>query len=471
VTRREEPARAAAGKPALLARMVHQQFTAPRIDELLNLVAGSELVRDPGSDAAVNVREIRRDYDRAGKLPPKLVEEMTRTAVLSERAWIESRQKSDYTLFKPWLQKTVELQRRKAECLGHDGEPYDPLLDGYEPEEKTANLRQVFESLRAPLVELVQRVVHSGRVVPIEILHRKYPPEAQATLAREAAERIGFDFRAGRLDVTVHPFCSGIGPGDTRLTTRYDPEYFTDAFSGVVHEAGHGMYDQGLPAQHWGTPLGDTGSLGIHESQSRLWQIMVGQSRGFWRFFFPRAKELFSEALHDVDFDQWYAAINHVRPSLIRTESDAATYNLHILLRFEMELALIGGELEAADVPAAWNEKMRHYLGIEPPDDARGCLQDIHWSDGAFGYFPTYTLGNLYAAQFMERARDDLGDLEEQFARGEFAPLLAWLREHIHRHGRRYPAAQLVQRITGAPLSPQPLLRFLTQQAREVYGV
>jgi carboxypeptidase Taq len=255
------------------------------------------------------------------------------------------------------------------------------------------------------------------------------------------------------------------------MTTRYDEAYFGDAFFGVLHETGHGLYDQGLDPAHYGTPRGEAVSLGIHESQSRMWENLVGRSKAFWRFFFPKAKQMFSESLADVDLDRWYFAINDVRPSLIRTESDEVTYNLHIMLRFELEQVLLSGDLKAADLPGVWNQKMKDYLGVAPPDDTRGCLQDIHWSDGAFGYFPTYTLGNLYAAQFFEQARKDLGDLDAQFAKGEFAPLLEWLRKNIHRHGQKYTATELAQRVTGKPLEAAPLLSHLSHKAAELYGI
>jgi carboxypeptidase Taq len=255
------------------------------------------------------------------------------------------------------------------------------------------------------------------------------------------------------------------------MTTRYDEKYFGDAFFGVLHESGHGLYEQGLPAEHFGTPRGRAVSLGIHESQSRLWENFVGRGRAFWRYFLPKARSAFPEALNGVGDDEWYFAVNDVRPSLIRTEADEATYNLHVLLRFELEQAMLRDELKVDDVPAAWNERMRKYLGLTPPDDARGCLQDIHWSGGSLGYFPTYTLGNLYAAQFFERARADLGDLDAMFARGEFAPLLGWLRQNIHRHGMRYRGPELVKRVTGKELSAEPLLRHLRGKTAELYGV
>ena len=460
-----------AAQMSLLAKLAHAQLTSPRVGGLLDASA-ARLPKDLDSDAAVNVREARRNYDRARKLPPALVEEMARTAVLAQHAWADARKKNDYPAFRPWLEKTVALKRQEADCVGYaSGNRYDALLDEYEPGETAANAKRTFDALRGPLVELVRKITESGKQAPLEILQRHYPAAAQKRLATDAAAAVGFDFHAGRLDVSAHPFCTGLGPGDTRMTTRYDEDYFGDAFFGVLHETGHGLYDQGLPAEHFGTPLGEAVSLGIHESQSRMWENLVGRGRPFWRHFMPKARALFGATLAGVSDDDWYFAVNDVRPSLIRTEADEATYNLHVMLRFELEQAMLSGEVGAADVPAAWNQKMRDYLGLTPPDDAQGCLQDIHWSGGAIGYFPTYTLGNLYAAQFFERAGQDVGDLDAMFARGEFRPLLDWLRKNVHTHGKRHLPRDLARRVTGKDLSPEPLLRHLRAKATELYGV
>jgi carboxypeptidase Taq len=424
------------------------------------------------ADESVNVREAKRTYERQRKLPSSLVEALTKTAVLGQQAWAEARSKSDYSLFRPWLEKTLDLKRQEADCVGSaSGERYDALLDEYEPGETAAGILRTFSALRPPLVELVKSIGESKRQAPVEILARHYPAAAQERLAREAAAAVGFDFEGGRLDTSVHPFCTTLGPGDTRMTTRYDEHNFGDAFFSVLHETGHALYGQGLPAEHFGTPRGEYVSLGIHESQSRLWENLVGRSRSFWRWAMPKARAAFPEALAGVSDDDWYFANNDVRPSLIRTDADEATYNLHVMLRFELEQALLNGDVSPADLPAAWNAAMRDYLGLTPPDDARGCLQDIHWSGGAIGYFPTYTLGNLYAAQFFEAARRDLGDLDAQFAAGEFKPLLDWLRRNVHVHGKRYSGPQLAERATGAPLSAEPLLRHLRGKAKELYAV
>jgi carboxypeptidase Taq len=460
-----------ANQSSLIARLAHEQFTSPRIGEQLKELESLALAKDPHSDAGANLRELRREYDRKTKLPASLVEELSRTEVLAQQAWIEARKNANHKTFQPWLEKILKLKRQEADCIGYKTSPYDALLDPYEPYETVVGLNQVFEDLRAPLIDLIQRVMSSGRVAPMEILERHYPAAQQEKLSREAAARVGFNFDAGRLDTSVHPFCSSIGPGDTRMTTRFDESLFGDAFFSVLHETGHALYEQGLPSEHWGTPLGHSISLGIHESQSRLWENFVARSKSFWSFFLPRTKELFPDQLKDVHLDQWYFAINDIRPSFIRTDSDEATYNLHILIRYELEQAMLTGDLTPADIPAAWNEKMKKYLGLIPPDDAKGCLQDIHWSGGAIGYFPTYTLGNLYAAQFFDQAKKDIGDLDALFAQGNFSPLLDWLRKNIHQHGRRYTARELVQRVTGKPLSARPLLNHLNAKAAELYGV
>jgi carboxypeptidase Taq len=456
---------------ALLARMSHELFTAPRIGELLQEVENSDLFKDKDSAEAANVREIRRHYNRAVKLPKELVEELARVATRAQQVWQEARQANDFRAFQPWLEKIVALKQQEANAIGYRGAAYDALLDEYEPGATTAEIAGVFAALRADLVPLVAGIMASGRQPPRDILSREYPTDHQAAFGHDAAAAIGFDFEAGRLDVTTHPFCSGMGPGDCRITTRYHVHHFNDAFFGILHEAGHGIYEQGLDPEHFGTPLGSAASLGIHESQSRLWENQVGRSRAFWEFFFPRAQQAFPAALTDVRLDDFVFAINDVRPSFIRVEADEATYNMHIILRFELEQALVSGDLKPADVPAAWQEKFQQSFQLTPPTDALGCLQDIHWSMGGIGYFPTYTLGNLYAAQFMEQARQDLGDLEADFRQGQFGRLRGWLNVKIHRPGQRYQAPELCRRVTGRALSHQPLLSYLRKKYAPLYGI
>jgi carboxypeptidase Taq len=459
---------------AFLAALSHQKFTDPKVGELLAAVEGSDLVNDPDSPEAANVREIRRGFDRATKLPQSLVEELARVTTQAQQAWEQAKKGSDFPAFRPWLEKVVTLKRQEADAVGWTGHPYNALVDEYEPGTTAAELTELFAGLTAELAPLVKAITTSPTQPDRSVLQREFPPDRQRVFAEAAAAAFGFDFAAGRLDTTAHPFCSGLGPGDCRITTRYNPRFFSEAFFGVLHETGHALYEQNLPAEHFGTPLGSACSLGIHESQSRLWENQVGRGRPFWDHFFPRLKQTFPTALHGVSPDTFYFAVNDVRPSLIRVEADEATYNLHIALRFEIELALLSGDLTVADLPGAWNDRFQGLFGLDVPDDARGCLQDIHWSFGGLGYFPTYTLGNLYAAQFMEAARESCGGAETphaDFRRGEFDRLRQWLAANIYRHGQRFRAGELCRRATGRPLSPGPFLTHLREKFGPLYGV
>jgi len=458
-----------ANQLALLAGLAHDRAVSPRLEELL-----AQLEQHGGDDddsiPAANIREARRNYQRATRLSRQLVEELSRVSTLAQQAWVDARAQNDFPAFLPWLEKMIALKREEADSLGSpSGIRYDALLDDYEPGATVAQIQSVFDPLRSELVQLVSAIQESGIRPDISILERSYPIELQKQLSLDAARAIGFDFESGRLDIAAHPFCSGIGPGDCRLTTRYDEHHFSGSFFGTLHEAGHGIYEQGLLPDAFGLGCGEACSLGIHESQSRLWENLVGRSRPFWEHFYPLVQSKFSAALGTVDLDQFYQVINDVRPSWIRVEADEVTYNLHIMLRFEIEQALIAGELQAADVPGAWNEMFTRYFGMTPPDNRRGCLQDVHWSAGLFGYFPTYSLGNMYASQFFEKAAADLGDLSELFRRGEFHSLRDWLRTHIHIHGKRYHAPALVEKVTGNPLSSAPLLRHLKTKFGALY--
>ena len=456
----------------LLAGLAHERSTSPRIGELLSELEQSGDLGEADGDRAVNIREARRTYDRQTKLPRRLVEELSRTTTLSQQAWIVAREESDFAAFLPWLEKMIGLKREEAEAVGYgQGIPYDALLDDYEPGMTAAEVERVFTPLRDELVPLVAAIQSSSRRPKVEILSRHYPKTPQIVLAEGASKAIGFDFEAGRVDESAHPFCSGFGPGDCRLTTRYNDHHFNSAFFGVMHESGHGIYDQGLRGDSFGLGIGQATSLGIHESQSRLWENFIGRSLSFWKYLFPTAQIAFPRALGDVSLEEFYFAVNDVRPSLIRVEADEVTYNLHIMLRFEIEKNLVSGALKPADVPAAWNDKVQSDFGLTVPNDANGCLQDIHWSAGLLGYFPTYALGNMYAAQFFNAARRDLGNLEELCARGQFKPLKAWLNEKIHQHGKRFPAKRLVEIVTGETLSHRPLTAHLKSKYSELYGL
>lgn len=462
-----------AKQSALLAEMVHERLTSPRLGELL-ANAETELSKDDHpSDSRVVVREFRRDYERAVRLPSSLVAQIAHTTSLAQAAWVEARKNNHFATFAPWLNKILDLKRQEASCLQSSSKNlYDALLEGYEPGETVVSLNQIFSELKPRLVALIQRIAGSHRKAPVHLLHRKYPTSLQEKLAREVATLIGFDEQGGRIDVSVHPFCSGIAPGDTRITTRYDEHFFNDAFFGTLHETGHALYEQQLPkCAHFGTPLAEPAGLGIHESQSRLWENFIGRSRAFWSFLYPQMQVTFAPQLNDTTLDDWLFAVNQIRPSFIRTEADEATYNLHILLRFELEQQLINDELSVADIPAVWNERFKAYLGLKVPDDTQGCLQDVHWSAGLIGYFPTYALGNMYAAQFFAAAQQSIPDLDYLIRQGKFKPLLEWLRDNIHAHGRRFTGRQLVKQVTGKDLSPSDLLNYLENKAREYYEV
>ncbi|MDP8240803.1 MAG: carboxypeptidase M32 [Candidatus Hatepunaea meridiana] len=453
-----------------LAGVAHQKRTDSRIGSLLQDLDAKNIDRNDTTVVAVNLREWWREYNKSVKLPQELVEERSRTAVEAQAVWIEARSKNDFAMFKPWLQKTVDLCLRTAEYLGYENEPYDAMLDDYEPGASTENTAETLTKLCAELVPLIKAIGEAPRQPDTSILKRNYPIEAQRSLVSEIARSIGYSFDSGRLDETTHPFCSGLGPSDARITTRYDENFINSALFGVIHEAGHGIYEQNQPKEHYGSPMGDFVSLGIHESQSRMWENVVGRSNAFWEYWYPKAQEYFPH-LQDVSLDDFHFAINAVSPSYIRVEADEITYNLHIMLRFELERAMSRGELKVDDVPAAWNEKFKEYLGIDLPDDTNGCLQDIHWSGGDMGYFPTYSLGNLYAAQMYEKALDDLGDLDADFRVGNFLRLKDWLTENVHKHGKRYNSSDLIRTITGKSLSAEPLVKYLKSKFEQLYNL
>jgi carboxypeptidase Taq len=454
----------------LLARLIHERQTDPRVGEHLGQVDGSALVADPESPEAVNLREWRRTFERLTRIPQELAVALAQAGAEGQTAWEETRPQNDWPRFQPFLERLVDLSRQEAEALGYTTEPYDALLDGYEVGETAAGLESLFATLRKFLVGLLDAIRGSSFVPDEAVVHRLYPRALQEQFCREAVTRIGYDFTAGRLDPTAHPFSTGLGPGDVRITTRYDEHFFNSAFFGTMHEAGHALYSQGLPPEHWGTPRGDDVSLGIHESQSRMWENLVGRSLGFWKSFFPRAQELFP-ALRDVALEDFHCAVNRVAPSLIRVEADEVTYNLHIICRFELERSLINGGLEVRDLPEAWNAKMQEYLGLTPPDNRDGVMQDVHWSAGLFGYFPTYSLGNIYAAQFFARANEEVGGLEERFARGEFETFLQWLRDNIHSQGCRYRPLDLVRRVTGEERNSRFLQEYLARKFKDLCGL
>jgi len=471
----------------LIARLHHEAITSPRLGDLLAACeADRELTADP--IIAADLREMRRDYTRATKLSSDLVAELAKVTSQAQEVWKEARSRpmgsaglgksGDFAMFLPSLERVMELTRRKAECYGFasGGELYDALIDEYEPGATACMIEQTFTPLRDRLSGLVKSLSSSHRKPDESVLRERIDPARQHEFGQQVLRAMGFDFNAGRLDTTTHPFCSGMAPGDTRLTTRYRDETFTDALYGSMHEAGHGLYELGLPKQQliaglpaFGRPLASSISLGIHESQSRMWENFVGRSREFWEWCLPIAQRTLGGSLTSRSVDDLYHAVNTARPSLIRVEADEATYNLHVMLRFELERGLISGDLPVKDLPGEWNARVKSYLGLEVPDDRRGVLQDVHWSFGLIGYFPTYTLGNLYAAQFWETINQQIPDLKAQMQRGDFLPLKTWLNTNIHTHGRRYHAGELCQNLTGKPLSADPLMRHLEGKLRPIY--
>lgn len=458
---------------AQLARMLHERGTAPRIGELLEACeSDDDLMSDPVSDAAVNVRDIRRSYDRSVKLPGELVTAMALQRSVSQHSWAEARKENNFSKFEPNLRKSLDLARQAAGHYGwpDDGEEWDALAEGFEPGMTAASVSEVFTPLRERLVALLGELMATGRGPSNKFNELILPIDKQESFVRLIADQIGFDFNRGRLDVSTHPFCGGSHCNDVRMTTRFRDTDFNDAIGSTMHESGHGIYNQGLPPEYMGTPVGSPAGLAVHESQSRMWENQVGRSEAFWKWAYPKMTAHFGDALNELTFDEAYGGANRVAPSLIRVEADEATYNMHIMIRFEIERMLLNGSLDVADLPDAWNQKYRDYLDVEVPDDQNGCLQDIHWSMGAFGYFPTYTLGNLYCAQFFEAALEAIPDLYEQFARGEFGALKTWLNENIHAHGSRYRAPELCVKVTGKPLSADPLLRHLESKLRPLYG-
>ncbi|MEM7699054.1 MAG: carboxypeptidase M32 [Verrucomicrobiota bacterium] len=434
---------------------LHERFTTKQVGDW---ISEAELEVETAVEKAA-VREWRHRYDRATRLPKRLVEEISSTQTLAKAAWANAREKSDFSAFAPTLERLVALTREKAELFGYEDELYDALVDEFERGSSTAKLRETLGELRTRLIPVVEAATRREKFDATR-LSGHYPIAAQQAFNREVAESIGFEFDAGRIDTAVHPFCSGMGPRDVRLTTRYDEQDFRSSLFGVLHEAGHGLYEQGLAPELRSTPVGHAVSLGVHESQSRLWENHVGRSRAFWEKWLPQAVNYFPN-LESMSLDDMVEAVNQAELSYIRVESDEVTYDLHILLRFEMEQAIFAGDLAIKDVPGEWNRRFEEYFGLPVDRDANGCLQDIHWSMGIFGYFPTYSLGNLNAAHLAKAAREQDSAVAEGFETGDFLPLLGWMREKIHQVGSEYLPDELVERAAGTPVTANALIEHL----------
>lgn len=459
-----------------LQGIAHQKFVSPEIERLLAtwVDPDSGAIRESPGDgwdepSRSLLREVWRDYSRAKKLPSDFVMRLSRECSLAQQVWAEAKEHRSFSQFLPNLRTVLSLKREEAEYLGYRDSPYNALLDVYEPGSTIAALRPLFAQIKGRLVPLLKKIQQSSVQIDDDMLFHTFDQARQLEFGRMVLIAMGYDFERGRLDLSAHPFTTSFHPTDVRVTTRVHEHDLQSCLFSCIHEGGHGLYDQGLNPSHFGTPLGDSVSLGIHESQSRMWENCVGRSRPFWSFFYPMLQQTFHHQLRTLDVEQFYSAINRVKPSLIRVEADELTYNLHIMLRFEIEQDLIEGRTRPENLPGIWNQKMEEYLGIVPSNDAEGVLQDVHWSFGAFGYFPTYTLGNLYSVQFYEQAKLEIPHLEDEIAAGHLMVLRRWLGQKIHRWGRMFTPDHLSRRVTGKSLDPEPFLTYVEKKYGELY--
>jgi carboxypeptidase Taq len=453
-----------ARQKAELSGVIHERLTSKGMGRLIRALRKQEL----SADGAVILRETERKWRRASSIPGDLVREVAHTQSMAIEAWAKARQNSQFKVLKPWLGRMISLKQREAEYVGYRAVPYDALLDDFEPGMRSKDLDAIFSRLKAKLVPMAIKLLEEPQPAPIKPSGR-CPLEGQRAFIMQLCTSMGFDMGRGRIDASQHPFTMGAG-NDVRITVRYDecdPLYATMP---ALHETGHALYEQGFLEKYYGTPLADAVSAGIHESQSRLWENMVGRGMPFWSFHYPALRKAFP-GMGKISLPDFYRGMNAVRRSFIRTESDEVTYNLHIMLRYDVESAVLAGKLKVGEIPSYWNERFEEYLGITVPDDARGCLQDIHWAIGSFGYFPTYALGNLYAAQFWAAARRRVPGLEKCIASGDTGPLLGWLRKNVHRHGKRYEAAELMEKATGKKLSEDYFIGYVKEKYGPIYGI
>jgi carboxypeptidase Taq len=451
-----------------LGKLSHQIFTSDEVGKLLEELGSDAAGLSPDDEAVVRVA--KRDYDKNTRVPPAFITEMAMVSTRGHEAWVEARSKSNFSIFQPHLEKIVDMVRQYVSFFPPADHPYDTLLDDYEPGMKTADVQSIFNGLRSKQVELLKQIA-SAKQVKDSFLHKRYDEKKLWDFGVDVVAKFGYDWKRGRQDKAAHPFETSFSVNDVRITTRFEQNNpFANLF-GTMHESGHAMYEQGISLAYERTPLQHGTSLAVHESQSRMWENLVGRSKPFWKYFYPRLRKLFPSQLGNVDLKTFYKGINKVEPSLIRVNADEATYNLHIMLRLELEIAMVEGKVAIKDLPEIWNARMKDYLGVVPPNDALGVLQDIHWSGGMIGYFSTYALGNLVSAQLWEKINRDLPDLDEQISKGKFESLLGWLHENIHQHGRKYDPQVLVQKVTGSKITPEPYVRYLTNKYTEIYGL
>jgi carboxypeptidase Taq len=455
---------------ATISRLAHLKFTSDEVGRLLEDLQPTVGQIDPDSDEARLVKITKREYQKLTKVPAEMVVEFAQLTTTANQVWEAAREENDFPKFQPYLEKIVDWRQRYAKLFAPYDHIYDPLLDDFEPGMKTAEVKEIFNIIRPQQVSLIQAISEHPQVDD-SFLHRPYDEQKQWDFGIEVASKFGYDWNRGRQDKSIHPFTTNFGIDDVRITTRFLPDYVSSAMFSTMHEAGHGLYELGIDPALARTPLASGASLALHESQSRMWENLVGRSLPFWEHFYPSLKEYFPNQLADVGLEAFYRGINKVEPSLIRVEADEATYNLHIMLRLELEIALMEGSLEVKDLPEAWNSRMEDYLGLTPPDDTSGVLQDVHWSGGMIGYFSTYALGNLVSVQLWERINKDITDLDEQIRKGEFSTLLEWLRENIHRHGAKFEPQEMVERITGTKIDPVPYMNYLKTKFGEIYDL
>ncbi len=461
---------ARADQLATLEELMHRTMTDEAISRLLEELAPYETGLDYDSHEASLIRMARRQYEKRVRVPAELVGEIERTAALGHAAWVEARQQNNFARFQPLLEKMLDLKIQWAECFQPYATIYDPLLDYYDPGITREQIRAVFDGLRPPLVELVHAISANTDAVDDSPVRRRCEPEAQLAFSRQVAETLGYDFERGRLDLSAHPFTIPISRLDVRITTRIDPDFLPGCLMSVIHETGHALYEQNFAPELYRTILVTDASMSIHESQSRFYENILGRSRAFSRYLLPRLQAALPQ-FGDVNAEALYRAMNKSQPSLIRTEADEVTYGLHIMLRFELEDDLLHGRVKVADLPQTWNERMEAYLGLIPPTDSDGVLQDIHWSQGYIGYFPDYLLGSIFAVQLWEALQQDIPDAEQQFEAGQFEPIGSWLREKVHKHGVKFTLPELAERVTGGPLDWQPYMAYLQAKYGELYGL
>jgi carboxypeptidase Taq len=467
----EEGSNTRASLMAYVKKTQHKVLTSAHFHELIEYLQQEENLNKMTEVEKAVLKVIAKDHNKKRKIPERLVEELAETTTKAFSVWVRAKAKNDFNSFAPYLEKIVLLKRQEAECVGHEGSPYNALLDEYETKMTTEKLDKIFTRLKQELVPIIRAIKESSVKIDESFLCKKYDRQKQLDLCRAVLRHLGFDFQKGRLDETEHPFMSGFSPNDGRITTHVYEDKFFDAISSSTHECGHWLYQNGIDSSLYKTPLWDGTSLGIHESQSRLYETIIGQGLPFWKYFFPVLKHTFPEQLGSVTLDDFYKAINIVEPFFIRIQSDELTYQMHIILRYEIEKDLIEGKIKVQDLPTIWNQKMNGYLGIMPENDSKGVLQDVHWSGGGIGYFPTYTLGNLYAAQFYNQAKKEIPDLEERIEKGDMMTLRNWLKEKIHKYGKLETPDEIVKRVTGEELNPDYFIRYIKEKYSKIYGL